>query len=267
MVTKSSNKITEIVEWFGAEVLDNLSGLGAFMRFVGQVFYWMVKPPFRTKLLFEQLYFIGNKSLFIVGLTASFSGAVMAYQTYLGFKVISADSFIGPIVAISLAKELAPVLSGLIVAGRCGAAIAAQIGTMKVTEQVDALEVMGVDSIQYLAVPRVVAATLALPLLAAVFLLVGNIGSWLIGTKVLQIDEVMYFSKVSSFMYVQDIMEGLIKAFFFGFLISVIACYHGFKVSGGAEGVGRGTNMAVVWGMVICLIFDFFLTSFLVQVL
>ena len=260
-------KITSSIEWLGSRVIDNLKGLGAFSDFSFKVFYWMVKPPFRFKLLFEQLYFIGNKSIFIVALTAAFSGAVMAYQTYLGFKVISADSFIGPVVAISLAKELAPVLTGLIVAGRCGAAIAAHIGTMKVTEQVDALEVMGVDSIQYLAVPRVVAATLAMPMLSAVFLLIGNIGSWLIGIKVLQIDEITYLSKVSQFMYVQDIFEGLIKAFCFGILISVIACFHGFRVQGGAEGVGKGTNMAVVWGMVICLIVDFFLTSFLVHIL
>ncbi|MFZ4712439.1 MAG: MlaE family ABC transporter permease [Bacteriovoracaceae bacterium] len=266
-MTEMTNKLIVPVEWLGAQVIEKLKGLGAFSTFTAKVFYWMVRPPFRIKLLFDQLYFIGNKSIFIVALTASFSGAVMAYQTYLGFKLISADSFIGPIVAIGLAKELAPVLAGLIVAGRVGAAIAAHIGTMKVTEQVDALEVMGVDSVQYLAIPRVVAATLALPMLSAIFLLIGNIGSWLVGTKVLQIDEVIYFSKVSAFMHVQDIIEGLIKAFFFGFLISVIACFHGFRVEGGAEGVGRGTNMAVVWGMVICLVVDFFLTSFLVHVL
>jgi phospholipid/cholesterol/gamma-HCH transport system permease protein len=255
------------IENLGAKVLSNLTGLGNFTQFIGKFFYWLFKRPYRFHLLFEQLYFIGNKSIFIVCLTGAFTGAVMAYQTYLGFKVISADSFIGPVVAISLAKELAPVLTGLIVAGRCGAAIAAQIGTMKVTEQVDALEVMGVDSIQYLAVPRIVAAIFALPLLTAIFLLIGNVGSWLIGTKVLQIDQTVYLGKLSSFMYVQDIYEGLIKAFVFGFLIAVIACYQGFQVSGGAEGVGKGTNMAVVWGMVICLIVDFFLTSFLVHIL
>lgn len=255
------------IENLGAKVLANLIGLGNFTQFIGKFFYWLFKRPYRFHLLFEQLYFIGNKSIFIVCLTGAFTGAVMAYQTYLGFKVISADSFIGPVVAISLAKELAPVLTGLIVAGRCGAAIAAQIGTMKVTEQVDALEVMGVDSIQYLAVPRIVAAIFALPLLTAIFLLIGNVGSWLIGTKVLQIDQTVYLGKLSSFMYVQDIYEGLIKAVVFGFLIAVIACYQGFQVSGGAEGVGKGTNMAVVWGMVICLIVDFFLTSFLVHIL
>lgn len=260
-------KLTSSIEAFGGKIIQTVNGLGTFSAFIGKVFYWMFKKPYRFKLLFEQLYFIGNKSLFIVCLTASFTGMVMAYQTYIGFKMISADSFIGPIVAISLAKELGPVLTGLIVAGRCGAAIAAQIGTMNVTEQVDALEVMGVNSIQYLAIPRIVAAVFALPMLSSVFLLVGNLGSWMIGTKVLSIDETLYFSKLSSFMYVQDIYEGLIKAFFFGFLISVIACYHGFQVKGGAEGVGKGTNMAVVWGMVIVLIVDFFLTSFLVKIL
>lgn len=267
LAKNSSNKLIQAIEKFGGKIISTIGGLGNFSTFNLKVFYWMFKPPFRFKLLFDQLYYIGNKSLFIVCLTASFTGMVMAYQTYLGFKMISADSFIGPVVAISLAKELGPVLSGLIVAGRCGAAIAAQIGTMKVTEQVDALEVMGVNSIQYLAVPRIIASVFSLPMLSSIFLLVGNLGSWVIGTKVLEIDETIYFSKLSLFMYVQDIYEGLIKAFCFGFLISVIACYHGFEVKGGAEGVGKGTNMAVVWGMVIVLIVDFFLTSFLVKIL
>jgi len=230
-------------------------------------FYWTIKPPLRLKLIFEQLFFIGNKSLFIIALAGSFTGMVMAYQTYFGFKIINVDSLVGPVVALSLAKELAPVLTGLIVAGRAGAAMAAQIGTMKVTEQIDALEVMGINSYQYLAVPRIIAGTLALPMLSAIFLLIGNIGSWMIGTKVLMIDEASYFSKLGEFMFVQDMHQGLIKAFFFGFTVSVIGTYFGFQVKKGAEGVGRGTNLAVVWGMIIVLILDYFLTSFLIKIL
>jgi phospholipid/cholesterol/gamma-HCH transport system permease protein len=196
-----------------------------------------------------------------------FHGCSFSYQTYLGFQGLGFDSFIGPVVAISLAKELAPVLSGLVIAGRCGAAMAANIGTMKVTEQVDALEVMGINGIQYLAVPRVAATVMSMPILCSIFLLVGNFGSWLIGTKVLLIDEITYLSKVPEFMDMKDITEGIIKATVFGFLISLIGTYHGFQVKGGAEGVGKGTNMAVVWGMVIVLIVDFFLTSFLAVVL
>jgi phospholipid/cholesterol/gamma-HCH transport system permease protein len=251
----------------GETILKHLQGLGDFTNFTFKTLFWTFKPPFRFRLLFDQIYFMGNKSLFIIFLTSIFTGAVFAFQIYLGFKAINADSFIGPIVTIALAKELAPVLSGLVVAGRCGAAMAAQIGSMKVTEQIDALEVMGINSYQYLAVPRILGATVSMPLLSAIFLLIGYWGSWLIGVKVIQIDEILYTQKISDFMRLGMVAEGLIKATVFGYLIGIIGTYHGFTVTGGAEGVGRGTNMAVVWGMITVLVVDFFLTSFLAKVL
>lgn len=257
------NRITGL----GDSVLILLNGLGEFTNFTVKTLYWTFKPPFRFKLLFDQLYFMGNKSVFIIFLTSIFTGAVFAFQIYLGFKAINADSFIGPIVTIALAKELAPVLSGLVVAGRCGAAMAAQIGSMKVTEQIDALEVMGINSYQYLAVPRILGAMFAMPLLSGLFLLIGYYGSWLIGVKVIQIDEILYTQKISDFMRLGMVAEGLIKATVFGYLIGVIGTYQGFKVTGGAEGVGKGTNMAVVWGMITVLVVDFFLTSFLAKIL
>lgn len=255
------------ISGIGESVLIHLNGLGSFTNFTLKTIFWTFKPPFRWKLLFEQLYFMGNKSVFIIFLTSIFTGAVFAFQIYIGFKAINADSFIGPIVTIALAKELAPVLSGLVVAGRCGAAMAAQIGSMKVTEQIDALEVMGINSYQYLAVPRILGAMLAMPLLSALFLLIGYWGSWLIGVKVIQIDEMMYTSKISDFMNLGMVTEGIIKATVFGYLIGLIGTYQGFNVTGGAEGVGRGTNMAVVWGMITVLVVDFFLTSFLAKIL
>lgn len=255
------------IEHLGTNVTVLLTGLGEFTNFTVRTLYWAIKPPYRWTLLFDQIYFIGNKSIFIIFLTSSFTGAVFAFQIYIGMKVINADSFIGPIVTIALAKELAPVLSGLVVAGRCGAAMAAQIGTMKVTEQIDALEVMGINSYQYLAVPRILGATIGLPLLSAIFLLIGYWGAWLIGTKVIQIDDVTFSSKISDFMSLGMVAEGIIKATVFGFLIGIIGTYHGFTVEGGAEGVGKGTNMAVVWGMITVLVVDFFLTSFLTKIL
>lgn len=261
------NYLRKGVEGLGGGVLDLVQGLGHFANFTGKVFFWWIKPPYRWRLLFDQMYFIGNKSLFIVGLTSLFSGAVFALQMYLGVSAINMDSLVGPIVAISLAKELAPVFAGLVVAGRCGSAMAAQIGSMKVTEQLDALEVMGINPHQYMAVPRVMGAMLSMPLLCAIFMLIGNLGSWLTGVKVLGIDEVLYFLKLSDFMRLSQITEGLIKAGVFGFLIGLIGTYHGFEVSGGAEGVGRGTNLAVVWGMVTVLVSDYFLTSFLTKIL
>lgn len=261
------NILKKMIESIGASVLEITPALGKFTIYTFSAFAWFLRPPLRTKLFFEQMVFMGNKSLFIVLLTASFSGAVFAYQIYLGFTAFSVDSFVGPIVAIAMCKELAPVLSGLVVAGRCGSAMAAQIGTMKVTEQVDALECMGVNGIQYLAVPRIFATVVTMPLLVAIFMLVANAGSWLIGVKVLGIDDVMYFSKLSEFMTLSMILEGLIKAAFFGLLISIIGTYQGFAVKGGAEGVGRGTNMAVVYGMIMVLVSDFFLTAILAKIL
>lgn len=260
-------KLYDLVTKIGTPITELTMGLGVFTTFLIQVLFWTFRKPYRWVLLLDQVYFIGNKSVFIVVLTSTFSGMVMAYQTYLGFSTINGDSLVGPVVAIGLAKELAPVFTGLIVTGRCGAAMAAQIGSMKVTEQIDALEVMGINSYQYLAVPRVWAAVLALPLLNCLFLLIGNIGSYFIGVHVLNIDSNQYFSKLSDFMEMADIFEGIIKAAFFGFVIGIIGTFQGFSVQGGAEGVGRGTNLAVVWGMITILVLDFFLTSILVKIL
>ncbi len=145
--------------------------------------------------------------------------------------------------------------------------MAAEIGTMKVTEQIDALEVMGISSVQYLGVPRIIAATLSVPMLSILFQFIGNIGSIFVGTKALMIDETIYLSKLGEFMFIEDIIQGVIKAFVFGFVIAVIGTYFGFQVTKGAEGVGKGTNLAVVWGMISVLVLDYFLTSFLVHIL
>ncbi|MEX0799316.1 MAG: ABC transporter permease [Bacteriovoracaceae bacterium] len=255
------------VEWVGKQILEIAPALGRFTLYTFSNFRWFFRPPLRVPLFIEQMVFMGNKSLFIVILTSSFSGAVFAYQIYLGFTAFSVDSFVGPIVAIAVTKELAPVFTGLVVAGRCGAAMAAQIGSMKVTEQIDALEVMGVNSIQYLGVPRVFATTTTMPMLAGVFMLVANAGSYLVGVKLLGIDQAVYFAKLGDFMNLNMVVEGLIKAAVFGYLIAIIGTYQGFAVKGGAEGVGKGTNMAVVWGMVIVLVVDFFLTAILAKIL
>lgn len=261
-----STKLKTAIENLGATVIEAINGIGNMCMFAGRFFYWATRPPFRWKLLFEQLYFIGNKSISIIMLSGMFTGMVMATQTYMGFKLINVDSLVGMIVALSMAKELAPVLTGLIVAGRAGSAMAAQIGSMKVTEQIDALEVMGINSIQYLAAPRIIASTIAMPMLSVVFLFIGNFGSWLVGTKNLMIDEAIYFSKLSEFMYVSDIFHGVIKATIFGFVVSVIGTYFGFQVEKGAVGVGRGTNLAVIWGMISVLVLDYFVTLFLVKI-
>jgi phospholipid/cholesterol/gamma-HCH transport system permease protein len=267
VINKIQKYIKDYIEDLGRTILDMVDGLGLITLFIGRFFYWAFRKPFRHHLLIEQLFFIGNKSIMIILLTGLFTGMVFATQTYFGFKLINVDSLVGAIVAISLAKELAPVLTGLIVAGRAGSAMAAQIGSMKVTEQIDALEVMGINSIQYLAVPRIIAATIAVPMLSIIFLFIGNLGAYVVGTTTLMIDEAIFFSKLGEFMVVEDIAQGVIKATVFGFVISVIGTYFGFQVEKGAVGVGRGTNLAVIWGMVSVLILDYFLTTFLVKIL
>ena len=259
--------LKKTTEQFGQIIIDSITSFGSLAIFLYRFIYWFPRRPWRGSLVFEQLYFIGNKSLFIIILSGSFTGMVLAYQTYFGFKLINVDSLVGPVVALSMAKELAPVISGLIVAGRAGGAMAAQIGTMRVTEQIDALEVMGINSFQYLAVPRILAGTLTMPLLTTLFNFVGNMGGWFIGTKELMIDEAVYFSKLSDFMFMSDVYQGLIKSVVFGFTISLVGTYFGFNVKKGAVGVGVGTNLAVVWGMILVLILDYFLTSILVRVL
>lgn len=262
-----NNILAKLISGFGSKVLTTTPALGRFTIYAMSTVMWFIRPPFRTRLFIEQMVFMGNKSLYIVLLTSSFSGMVFAFQIYSGFTAFSVDSFVGPIVAIAVCKELAPVLTGLVVAGRCGAAMAAEIGTMKVTEQIDALEVMGVNSIQYLAVPKIFATVVTMPMLTAIFMLVANTGSYLVGTKILGIDPVMYFAKVDDFMNLSMIAEGMIKAAVFGYLIALVGTYQGFAVVGGAEGVGKGTNLAVVHGMILVLVVDFFLTAILTKVL
>ena len=260
-------QVLKPIQLLGETVLSITPALGRLTLYMVSSTGWFFRPPLRTKRFIAEMVFMGNKSLPIVGLTAAFSGMVFAFQIYSGFTAFSVDSFVGPIVAIAVTKELAPVFCGLVVAGRCGAAMAAQIGSMKVTEQVDALEVMGVNAIQYLAVPKIFATVVTMPMLASIYMLVANVGSYLVGTKILGIDEVAYFAKAGDFMRLSMITEGLIKAAVFGYLIAIIGTYQGFAVKGGAEGVGKGTNMAVVWGMILVLVVDFFLTAILTKVL
>jgi len=272
--SNTNAKDPELLNWWerfffniGSSVLKNIREIGVFAIFVYKFLYWLPRRPYRKKLFFKQCYAIGNKSLFIIVLSGVFTGMVLAYQTYFGFKFISVDSLVGPVVALSMAKELAPVLAGLILSGKAGASMAAEIGSMKVSEQIDALEVMGIEPVQYLVVPRVLATTFTMPILMIFYLFAGNLASYIIGTKVLGIDEGMYFSKLSDFVFVENIAEGLIKATVFGFFIGLIGTSFGLHVKGGAESVGRATNLAVVWGMMTTLILDYILTTILIHVL
>jgi phospholipid/cholesterol/gamma-HCH transport system permease protein len=240
-----------------------LEGLGDYAIFVFSSMQWAFRKPSRWKRFIEELEFVGNESLFIVGLSAFFTGAVFAYQSWIAFRIVGATSLVGSSVAISLARELAPVMTGLVVTGRAGAAMAAQIGLMRVTEQIDALEVMAVNPKQYLIAPRILAGAVALPLLTALFCLVGNLGGYVVGTQVCGVDPGIYITKLKNYLLPWDFYHGLIKSVIYGVILSSIGCYMGYKAERGAEGVGKATNSAVVFSIVTILVLDYFLSIYI----
>lgn len=235
--------------------------VGSVVRFGTYALRSFFRPPYRFKEFIQQMEFIGNKSIFIVVLTGVFTGMALSFQVYLGFRLVNATSLTGPIVAMGIARELGPVLSGLIVAARAGGAMAANIGSMRVSEQIDALEVMGVDPVEYLVAPRMWASIVSLPLLTGVFDFVAMIGSYFLCIKVLEMDEAIFWDKTGLWLNPNHINEGLIKAAVFGGVFSLICTYRGFMTKGGARGVGDATNRGVVQSMVFIIILDFFLMN------
>lgn len=234
---------------------------GDMTVFLVSAFRWITKRPWRSRQILEQMNFVGNQSLFIITLTSIFCGMVFAIQVYFGFKIINSETLVGASVALAMTRELAPVFASLLVAGRAGAAMAAQIGTMRVTEQIDALEIMAVSPKQYLVLPRLIAGIIMLPVLSAIFMLIGNIGAYLISIHLFQIDEAIYMKQLVWYVDPWDIGQGLSKAAVFGLIITWVGTYKGYTTKGGAEGVGRATNEAVVYASVMILIADYFLTA------
>ena len=217
--------------------------------------------PFRLNLIFKEAETIGVDSTFIILLTGLFTGAVLALQSGKAFRLFNAEGVTGAVVALSLFRELGPVMTGLMIAARSGSSMAAQIGTMRVTQQIDALEVMAVDPVSYLIAPRIIASFVMVPLLSIIFDLMGIFGSYLVGVGMLEINEATFFEKIEAYLKTEDMWDGLIKAAAFGIIIAVVGCRKGFLTDGGAEGVGRATTHAVVIASVTILIADYFLTA------
>jgi phospholipid/cholesterol/gamma-HCH transport system permease protein len=205
--------------------------------------------------------FVGVKSSFVVILTGTFSGMVMAIQGYHGFKMFSAEGLVGGVVALGMTREMGPVITALMVAGRAGSAMAAELGTMKVTEQLDALQCMAVNPVQYLIVPRIIAGILMLPVLTVIADFVGILGGYFVGVTLLDIDHGIFIGKIIDIVDVRDIFDGLVKATFFGGILTLISCYKGYNTKGGAEGVGKATTEAVVLSCVLILGADYVITS------
>ncbi|GAC1539219.1 MAG: ABC transporter permease [Polyangiales bacterium] len=243
--------------------LDLLDGIGTTMMLGFRVLLWLVRPPYRISQFFAAMDFIGVQSLFIIALTGTFSGMVFALQTVYGFRRFSAEGMVGGVVALSLTREISPVFAGLMVTSRAGSAMAAELGNMRVTEQIDAIATMGVSPVQYLVVPRVVAAVLMLPCLCMLFTIVGMTGAYGVAVGWLDVDPGIFWDRVQAFVEPRDIFMGLLKSAVNGFLIALISCKQGFFASGGAKGVGIATTRAVVQSAVAILIANYCITMWM----
>lgn len=227
---------------------------------------WAIRPPFRVQVMVTQLEFVGVQSLFLVGLVGFFTGIVFAVQTVYGFRRFGAENMVGGVVGLSLSREMAPVLTAIMVAARAGSGMAAELGNMRASEQIDALETMAVNPVQYLVVPRVVAGVIMVPILSLFFFIVGLGGAWLVGIGILQLDPGIFADRIRTMLQPDDLIQGGVKALVFGYAVALIACRHGYYASGGAVGVGQATTRAVVWSVVGVFILDTILTSMMTAV-
>ena len=243
------------------KISTSVAGLGNVLIFFFATLKQGVKPPYRVRLIFQQLEFVGVGSLFIILLTGVFTGAVFTLQSVSAFAKFSAQSLVGATVTLALTRELAPVLTSLMVTGRVGSAMATELGTMRVTEQIDAMEVMAIDPVSYLVVPRVFAGAVMVPVLTMIFDFVGVLGSYLVGVMYNGIDEGAFLSRIQRWLEPADIFQGLIKAFVYGIVITLVGCYKGFNAGGGARGVGQATTDAVVAGSISIFVLNYFLTA------
>ena len=245
----------------GRVLLKFLESTGRVLSFMGAGFSHIVRPPFYPRIVGRQMIDIGYYSLPVVGLTAVFAGMVLALQSYTGFSRFSAEGAIANVVVLSITRELGPVLAGLMVAGRIGASLAAEIGTMRVTEQIDALTTLSTNPMKYLVAPRMMAGILMFPLLVLVADIIGVFGGYLVAVHKLGFNASNYLQNTWDFLTFEDVQSGLVKAAVFGFIVTLMGCYHGYNSKGGAQGVGRATTNAVVSACILILCFDYVLTE------
>ena len=245
----------------GEKFLESMRYMGGAFILLSQTIFWIFIPPLKKKQILDQMDRIGVKSLLIVALTALFTGMVLALQSAYQMQRMSAEMYIASLVSLSIVRELGPVLTALVVAGRVGASITAELGTMKVTEQIDALETLASNPVKYLVVPRFLALLIMLPLLTIYADIVGILGGYIIGVFKLNIGPNMYWRMTYDPLVFKDVFTGLIKSVAFGVVIAIVACYQGMKTEGGAEGVGRSTTLAVVISFIMIIATDCFFTA------
>ena len=245
----------------GRAVLGALQGVGAVVLFALEGVSHLFRPPFYGRLFLRQVVEIGYFSLPVVALTAFFTGMVLALQTYTGFARFNAEGAVANVVVLSITRELGPVIAGLMVAGRIGASFAAEIGTMRVTDQIDALTTLSTNPMKYLVAPRLLAGAIALPFLVLIADTLGVMGGWLIGTAKLGFSSAGYLRATLDFMQTMDVVSGLVKASVFGFIIALMGCWCGYNSKGGAQGVGAATTSAVVISSILILALDYIITE------
>ena len=257
------NALRQLLSWIGDTVYDRLDDLGGMAILLARASRSLFMRPVRWHIIVDQLEFVGVQSTFIVLLTGLFTGMVFALQSSYAFRLFGAESLIGPSVALSLVRELGPVLTAIMVTARAGSAMATELGTMRVTEQIDALYTMGINPVQYLVMPRLLAGTVMVPMLAMLFSFIGFWGSYFVTITVVGMGPNVFLQGVLDLLDLDDIYNGLIKSAVFGLLLSLISCTEGFNARGGARGVGEATTRAVVLSCVIVLVVDYFLTAWL----
>lgn len=245
-------------------VLEPFAELGRLTKMLFETLFWAVRPPYRLRLLVDSMEFVGVGSVFIITLTGFFVGAVLGLQLAEGFRRFNAESQTGALVGIALTREIGPVFAALMVASRAGSAMTAQLGSMRVTNQIDALVTMAVNPVQYLVVPRVLAGLVMVPLLELLFVVVGMFGAWLVCVHLLGIDGGVFLERMRRMVEWPDVRQGLVKAAVFGTTVCLISCRHGFHASGGAAGVGEATNRAVVHCAIAILVLDYVITSMII---
>ena len=251
------------IEQLGAWAVVRVQEMGRMLLFMLSTSAWLVRPPFRFHQTMKQLHFIGYKSTFVVVLTAGFTGMVLALPGYYSLRKFGSEGLLGAAVALSMIRELGPVLASLMVTARAGSAMTAEIGIMRITEQIDALDTMAINPLQYLIAPKLVASVIGVPLLVAIFDVVGIYGGSLIGVDLLGVNEGAYWNSIESSVEWKDVYGGILKSISFGVIVSWVCCYKGFYTRQSAEGLGRATTEAVVLSSVLILVWDYFLTSVL----
>ena len=254
-----------LLEFLGSACIRFTRTLGSVLILFAETLKEMLFPPFEIKNTFKQMQEVGIKSVPVVIITAVFTGMVLAFQTFTGFKRFGAEALVGTVVALSMTREMGPVLTGLVVAGRAGAAMAAELGTMRVTEQIDALETLSTSPVKYLIVPRFVASMIMLPCLTIIADMLGILGGYAIAVWLYGMSSALYWRRAWNYLEMNDIYGGLAKACFFGAAIAIVCCYRGFYTEGGAEGVGKATTGAVVMSFMTILISDYFLGAWLLK--